>query len=175
MSGSGCERRLGPLDRPLAEAGYDPSEHGVLTVARYYFQSFAFPNSQAWINAFAKAESLFPPGMARAGASEIAVAVLAAVQQMRAARGSGFRFSNPDCPGCARILSPHERQFMEVLVALRRGRRSRAHAAAMLICEGNASETFLVAMSDLAALTGALSPGQVHPVGAQCDRGPAVS
>lgn len=174
MSGPGCERRLTPQDVLVADAGLDPAEVAVLTVARHYFQSFAFPQSQAWINGFARAEQMFPPGSGRARAAEIAVAVLAAVQAMRGTRATGFRFSNPDCPGCSRILSVHERQFIEVLAAIRRGRRGRAQVTALMVCEGNAHDAFLRAMSDLAALMGNPSPSRGCLSGPQLDRGPAV-
>lgn len=173
MSGR-CDRRLMAGEVLLARAGFDPAEHAVLTVARLFFQSFAIPQGHAWISAFARAGALFPPGTTRAGGPEIAVATLAAVQAMRAARKSAFRFSNPDCPGCARILGAHERHFMDVLCAFRRGARSRAHAASMLICEGNPADPFLAAMSDLAALIGPRTPSSGRPVGAQADRGPVA-
>ncbi|MBL3569967.1 hypothetical protein DSD19_14860 [Rhodovulum sp. BSW8] len=125
----------------------------MLTVARHFFQSFAKPQSEGWIRALAAAEQRFRPGMHAASAADMAVRLLAALQELRAARTSGFRFSNPDCPGCAARLTEQERQFMDVLIALRRGKRSKAHAAAMMLCEGNPTDSFLRAMADLAALT----------------------
>ncbi|SIO09648.1 hypothetical protein SAMN05444722_0402 [Rhodovulum sp. ES.010] len=175
MKGPRCDRVLAASDTILAKAGFDPAEQAVLTVARHFFQSFALPKSQAWITAFARAEVLFPPGMAGARAPELALAILGAVQAMRHARPSGFRFSNPDCPGCARVLCAHERHFMEVLCALRRGARSRAHTAAMLICEGNPAAPFLAAMSDLAAMTGTRHYVMGQAAGARADRGPVDS
>ncbi|ARE42287.1 hypothetical protein RGUI_4261 (plasmid) [Rhodovulum sp. P5] len=149
MSGRDCERSLEPGDVPVSNAGFDTLEHAALTVARYYFQSFAFPKSEGWVKGFALAEHNFHPRAVPAKASEVAVAILAAVQEMRAARKSGFRFSNPDCAGCARVLCGPERHFMEVLTALRRGSRSHAHTAALLLCEGNPTQPFLRAMEDL--------------------------
>lgn len=174
MSRPRCDRILTATDMMLAEAGFDPVEHAVLTIVRYFFQSFAFPQSQAWIAAFAKSQALFPPGMAKARAPEVAVAILGAVQAMRGTRISGFRFSNPDCPGCARVLGAHERHFMEVFCALRRGARTRAHTAAMLVCEGNPADAFLTAMSDLATLTGGQPPSTGRAVGARVDQGPVA-
>ncbi|GAA0307248.1 hypothetical protein [Rhodovulum strictum] len=173
MSGR-CDRRLGAGETLLADAGFDPAETAVLTIARLFFQSFAIPQGHAWIGAFARAGAFFPPGMARARGPEIAVAILAAVQAMRAARNSGFRFSNPDCPGCTRILGAHERHFMDVLCAFRRGARSRAHAASMLICEGNPADPFLTAMANLATLIGPRTPSSGRPEGVQADRGPVA-
>jgi len=174
MSAHGCDRRLAPRDTPVAAARFDEVEQTLLTVARYYFQSFAHPATEAWVKAFALAEERFPSSAAQTKASELAVALLAAVQAMRASRKSGFRFSNPDCPDCARILCEQERQFMEVLRALRQDARSRAHASALLLCEGNPTTAFLRAMTDLVALTGDRHPFPVRPNGPQMDRGPAV-
>ncbi|MBK1637043.1 hypothetical protein [Rhodovulum adriaticum] len=171
MTAGHCNRTPSHGDTPLAQAGFDPVEQGVLTIARLFFQSFAFPNSHAWLSAFARAGRLLPPGAVQGRSRDVAFAVLGAVQEMRTARKSGFRFSNPDCPCCASILSDHERHFLEVLRALRRGTRSQAHCAAMLVCEGNPADGLLLAMSDLAALTRARPPSTMRGSGVQADRG----
>ncbi|TCP60922.1 hypothetical protein EV663_10797 [Rhodovulum bhavnagarense] len=171
MSAGRCNRTPLPGDTPLAQAGFDPIEHGVLTIARLFFQSFAFPKSQAWMSAFGRAGQFLSHGLVNARSRDVAFAVLGAVQEMRKARKSGFRFSNPDCRCCASLLSDHERHFLEVLRALRRGTRSQAHCAAMLVCEGNPADGLLPAMSDLATLTRARPPSTMRGSGMQADRG----
>ncbi len=118
----------------------------MLTVLRYFLQSFTYPTSQAWMSAFEVASRHFPPQEA----ANLALAGLDMVQAMRVARRAGFRFSNPDCPGCRQVMSGDERQLLGALAASRRGQRSRAHTHALILCEGNDVQPFLETTNILA-------------------------
>lgn len=132
----------------VADAGYDQIEKGLLTIFRHFFQTFAVPEQQGWMIAFQSAYKSFPGGQA----ADIGVGAFSVVQAMRSARRTGFWFSNPDCPVCSAVLCTDERQLMEALVATRRGQRSRAHAHALLLCEGNDTGPFLDALNHLSQL-----------------------
>ena len=137
--GNGC-------DLPVAQAGLDQAERQVLTVLRYFLQSFTRPASQAWMGAFHEAERHFPQGQS----ADLALAGLDLIQAMRLARCEGFSFSNPECACCRQWLSGDERQLMSVLAAVRRGQRSRAHTHALILCEGNDVQPVLEATNILA-------------------------
>ena len=132
----------------VASAGFDADERAVLNVMRYFFQSFTRSSTQGWMGAFRHALDVFPPEHA----ANVALAVLSVVQSMRMSRREVFRFSNPDCPGCRKILCDDERQLIGIVVAMRRGQRSRAHAHALLICEGNDTSPVLTAARELSNL-----------------------
>ncbi|MEM1350709.1 MAG: hypothetical protein AAGF27_00105 [Pseudomonadota bacterium] len=140
-----CER--GPDDKELSldEAGYDATERAVLHVARFFWQSFATPNSHAWISAMTHAERYF--------GGSVAFKVLCTVQAMRVSRVSCFRFNNPSCKGCAAIVSEHERHFMNTFMAVRAGRRGPAETHAMMLCEGNDTRPFIEQMTALVDAT----------------------
>ncbi len=143
-----CHRRLLANECWVADAGMTEDQLSVLTIARYYFVAFADPSSQAWIRASTFARCAF--GEARGAL--VSAAVLDAVQEIRMARRTMFRFSNPECPSCASVLRECERHLLAVIAALTRGQQSEVHAHAMLLCEGNTSEGLIGAASSLASL-----------------------
>lgn len=143
-----CGRPLTRKESTLREAGFDPLDVDILTIARFYWQQFALPESQAWLYALRKAETTFPDRDAAA----IALELLATVQAKRLARVSAFHFSNPGCRVCRHVLSEHERQFMGVYQALRDGRMGVARTHAMLLCEGNDTDDFIAQMQSLLTL-----------------------
>lgn len=151
-----CGRTPTPKETTIEDAGFDPSALAVLEVARYYWQTFALPQSQSWLCALQRAETRFP-GL---NGVEIGLETLAAVQAMRMSRTSCFNFNNPGCPHCSRILSEHERQFMNVLQAIREGRVGAAKTHAMILCEGNNTERLILRIIELAK---ALTPEPREP------------
>lgn len=140
-----CDRAPSPKETSLEEAGYDPTERAILEVSRLFFQTFAVPQSQTWLLALQCAELRFPPDLS----AQIGFDILAAVQAMRVSRTSSFCFNNPTCPGCSKIVSEHERQFMGVFRAIRQKRTSVAQTYALLICEGNDTTRLIARMSAL--------------------------
>lgn len=136
----------------IEKAGLEPRDQVVLQTARYFFESFANPEHQSWLL------GLKCPTLTYGEIDGVRVAslVLGAVQAMRQARQSCFRFNNPHCANCARLLSEHEGLFMRSFIALREGRRPVAFSYAMLLCETNPVDTFLAAQTRLINATDAL-------------------
>ena len=140
-----CNRTPSPKETTLFEAGFDRVDLSLLEVARYYWQTFATPDAQTWISALHLSGVRFP----EAEGYTVGVAMLATVQAMRTSRTSCFRFNNPRCPHCSRIVSEHERHFMNALQAVRQGRSGPAKTHAMMLCEGNDTDEFLSCASTL--------------------------
>ncbi|MEL6508174.1 MAG: hypothetical protein AAFQ47_13285 [Pseudomonadota bacterium] len=128
----------------------NPFEGKILTIARCFFQSFAFPAGQTWIESFKMADNFFKSE----DAAQYALGTLNVVQTMRVARNSTFKFSNPLCPGCASLLTEAERQLTSALAAVRMGQRSTAHIHALLLTEGNDPQPMLRAMKELCDFAG---------------------
>jgi len=149
MTNHCCHRAPSPKEKSLEAAGYDPIEHAILEISRFFFQTFAVPQSQTWLLALQCAELRFP----RDVSAQICFDILAAVQAMRVSRVSSFCFNNPTCPGCSKIVSEHERQFMGIFSAIRGRRMSEAQTHALLICEGNDTKRLFHRMTALASST----------------------
>ncbi|MEM7693093.1 MAG: hypothetical protein AAF318_01470 [Pseudomonadota bacterium] len=142
----GCGRTMGARDTALSDAGFDPIETTILAIARFYWQAFAIPESQSWLRALHLAEERFGPRLGQ----DIGLGVLSAVQAMRMSRRSCFQFNNPQCTGCAVIVSEHEQHFMAAFRAIRQGSLRTARTHAMILCEGNDATAMLDRMGDLA-------------------------
>ena len=134
----------------VATVAADAFEENTLEIARLFFVSFAHPQSQAWMQAFWKAEQMFP---APFGAT-VAHAILIALNEMREQRKRPFEFRNPNCPNCARDLTNEERYLMSTLRAIREGNRSQATTHALLLCESDDTAGFLGALERVAMITG---------------------
>jgi hypothetical protein len=132
----------------VVDLGYDEIDQQILALLRHYFSSFAAPERQAWVSAIAAALRDF--GETRG--PEIAVGALSAVQAMRRARRSTFRFNSPGCPNCARHVTDHERLLMTVLRETARDRPEAAAAHATLLCEGNDAGRLTAALETLVRL-----------------------
>lgn len=155
--GTSTASKYGPGLIRVRDAGFDPAEETVLTIARLIFQSFTVPDSHAWCSSFAIAERRFD----KEDSGQIVRLVLNMVQSMRRARRDGFHFSNPQCPQCSLFLSENERLFMGIVLATRRGHSSALHANAMVLCEGNDTRAYLAAVWQLcAALPKLVSTGE---------------
>ncbi|MEM8656823.1 MAG: hypothetical protein AAGF22_01895 [Pseudomonadota bacterium] len=131
----------------LCDAGLDRFEVAVLDIMRFYFLSFASPATQGWLRALHTATAHFKAE----AAPIIAFQVLAMVQAMRCSRPSVFTFSSPTCPDCAAVLSDAERHMMAAIHCIRASRRNEAQTHAMLLCQGNPTETFLMSVDALCA------------------------
>lgn len=134
-----CGRGLIGNERPLNELGFDHCEQAVLFIARYYFQSFAIPESQAWISALSEADRQFGTD----DGARIATLILGYVQSVRVSRRSTFLFSTPECSGCSAIVTEHERRLISALGALRQLQPGRARMELLMLCEGNDIEKAL--------------------------------
>ncbi|MEM7269394.1 MAG: hypothetical protein AAF401_09085 [Pseudomonadota bacterium] len=137
-------------DMPLAECGFDPFEETTLRIARYFFQSFASPESRGWCAAFEMAEQSYP---APFGAT-IAMALARALEVLRNSRKTGFVYINPECPACAGTITQEERHLLSVLRAVRAGKRSEAQANAVMVCQGASHEELVASFERLCLIIG---------------------
>lgn len=130
------------------DAGFDYAEDHILTIMRFFFQSFACPQSHAWLKAFDVAQVAFGEELGPI----INTRLVDALRAIRTARRSVFHFNSPNCAGCAAIVSEHERRFMVTLHAVRLGQASRAQTELMMLCEGNDITQALGAMTRLSLM-----------------------
>ena len=143
-----CNRRPSKKDTYVNSAGLDHTEVAVLEIARFYLQTFAIEHSQSWILGLKASEKHF--GIE--GGARVGVRFLLALQEMRFARRSVFSFNAPQCAGCSKYLSEHERRLIMSIAALRRGRFGLAQAEMMMLCEGQDTSATLTAFSELIIL-----------------------
>lgn len=138
----------GPTETLLDTAGFDRAETRVLDVMRLIFadQSGARPRHGA--SAADVADRLF----GAAHGPVLLVAITALVQTMAIARSEPFRYSNPYCAGCARVLTRHEAALLRVLHLVRRGRTGAATVEAVMLCDSRPVAALLEAAGDLAAM-----------------------
>lgn len=130
----------------LSTLPFDEDERRVLRIARMFFRSFACPESQSWIAGVGAALEGFDH---RVG-PHVYVATLGAVQAMRQSRRSVFQFNDPGCVECALCVTDNERLFLGALRAMRDAAPERAAGLAMVLCEGNETGPWLVALKTLA-------------------------
>ena len=121
------------------------SEEKVLTVARYYFMTFAKPSKQTWLHANDYAIKHFSSN----NGPYASLAVLSAVQTMRQARNSTFIFNDPDCKTCSNYLTRNELSFVTAIRCKSKGNDKGAAGHALILCEGNNTEEFLHAIEIL--------------------------
>lgn len=134
----------------LDQTPFDQFERDFLQIARMFFLSFHRAESHAWVNAFYSAEKRFN---APYGAT-IANAILMVVNTMRAARGSGFSYRDPNCETCREYITDEERYLIGTLHDVRQRNRSGARMNAMLLCQGEDDQAFMDAISRLAIIAG---------------------
>ena len=156
--GPRCQRVASPKEISRDDALLDFTEDTLLTASRYYFQSFACPETHGWLQALSITQVHFGDTMGPA----IAVKLLTAMQAMRCSRKSMFQFNAPACPCCAEILTEHERRFMTAIQAMRIGDLNTVRLEIMLLCEGFESEHVVDAFRDLNSV---LPPRKIRSVG----------
>ena len=144
----GCNRQPSPKDTYVNSVGLDQTEVELLEIARFYLQTHAVEYSQSWILGLKASEKYF--GIE--GGARVGVRLLLALQEMRFARRSVFSFNAPQCLGCSKYLSEHERRLITSIAALRRGKFGLARAEIMMLCEGHDTSSTLSALSELVIL-----------------------
>lgn len=150
-----CGRKPTNIDPTIKDMGLDPIATSVLTVARLFWQTFAYPDTQSWLFALQRAELFF----GNKDGGEVGLEILATVQAMRMSRVSCFQFNDPNCRDCAEMLSAHERQFINIFGAVREGRMGSARTHAMLLCEGNDTDALITRMVQLAKALNCMTHG----------------
>lgn len=142
----------GPREEWLQAAGLDPVEMRALELIRLILAEMAgpLPRYAPDLAQLARAQFGVPRGAA------ILAALTALVQAMSVSRRDAFHYSNPFCPGCCQVLTQGEAHLLRLLQHSRHGRRGRAMAHALMLCEARPVALLLEAAADLAAL---LPPG----------------
>ena len=136
------------LEKNNVRAQLTDSEAKVLTVARYYFMTFAQPSKQTWLHANDYAIKHF----SSKNGPYASLAVLSAVQTMRQARNSTFMFNDADCKACSTYLTKNELSFITAIRCKSKGNDHGAAGHAFILCEGNDTEEFLHAIEILSAV-----------------------
>lgn len=147
-SQSHCGRLPDHKEILRTDAKFDYAEDHILTIARFFFQSFACPQSHAWLKASDIAQTAFGDELGPV----IAARLVDVLRSVRGARRSVFHFNSPVCEGCAHIVSEHERRLMGALQAVRRGNAGREQMELMMLCEGNNITQSVGAMTRLSLM-----------------------
>lgn len=139
-----------------------PTEDGLaalLHILRLQIQSFAQPERHGWMRGLVEAKQIW----GQEQGPLIFAALADALGQMRRARKSAFGHANPDCPRCARTLTPHEGQFLQILRFFRAEAPEKAALTAYLLCEANPCDGFLRAARTLVQIAPSDLPGAARP------------
>ena len=140
-----CDRVPRKNEQLLRDARFDDHELGCLDVSRLFFSTFATPDTHNWVRAIEFSEYVFDH---KQGAV-LATLLMKLIQAIRSSRTSVFVFSNPDCPGCSRILTEHERRLILAIASARRRRQERARIEMMMLCEGNDTGAVMLWLNEL--------------------------
>ena len=143
-----CNRQPLPKEILRSDAGFDDVEDNLLTLARFFFQTFAIPQSQSWMNGLDMAEATFGDTIG----PMVAMRMLDALRGVRYARRAVYCFNSPTCKGCAAVVTEHERRFMAAFRGIRSGQIGHAQTELMMLCEGNDITQVIGAMTRLSLL-----------------------
>ncbi len=138
----------GPREELLAESGFDLFERQALDLMRLIFADMSGGQPRHARAPSEVAQALFGP--IRGDALFLGLSAL--VRTMAMARAEPFRYSNPYCDGCARVLTRDERNLLAVLHHVRRSARGAATAHAIMLCEARPVAGLLDVAADLARL-----------------------
>ena len=136
--------------------GLDHDEDMLLTLARFYFESFAVPDTHSWMRGIDEAALHFGDDKG----AIVAQRLLFALQSMRFARRSVFNFNSPTCEECSSIVTEHERRLMAAIQGVRLGWQSIVKTELMMLCEGNDTAIVEQSFVKLAAALPALPTAQ---------------
>jgi|TARA_B110000003_G_C16544939_1_gene494318 hypothetical protein len=137
--------RIKPQGTPIESLKLSSSELQIVTIARYYFETFAHPEKQSWQDAIAISVKKFGNN----AGPVVALSVLSFLQNIRIARSSTFQFNNPKCPACSKFLTDHERTFFNIIRSILNGDNTSAAAFATILCETNDIKKVLRSVSAL--------------------------
>lgn len=105
----------------------------LLQVLRLQIQSQIAPERHSWQRGLAMASS----DWGTAEGPQVFAALAEMLAQMGRSRRSIFRFSNPDCRGCAAMMTAHEALFLQIIALMSRAQPDKAERLAFLLCEAN--------------------------------------
>lgn len=120
----------------------------LLQVLRLQIQSQIQPERHGWQRGLGLAAAIWGPVQG----PQVFAAVAAMLDEMGRSRRSMFRFSNPDCPGCAAAMTAHETLFLQSFTLVLNDAPDKAQRTAFLLCEGNPCPGFLAAAERLAGV-----------------------
>lgn len=143
-AGHGHSRPGKPDEVALDSLNPDLFARLTLALMRWHFQTFAAPDSQGWLTALRCATTHVGPR----AAGPLCYDLVALIQALRSTRSSPFRFNPEGCACCRVWLTPEERLLLELIAALRQGRKGRAQTLVQLLCDGATSDD-LIAMAEI--------------------------
>jgi len=143
-----CNRLPLPKEILRKDANLDSVEDNILTLARFFFQTFAIPQSQSWIHGLDMAEAVFGETLG----PMVAMRMLDTLRGVRYARKSVYCFNSPTCEGCSAVVTEHERRFMAAFRGVRSGQIGHAQTEMMMLCEGNDITQAMGAMTRMVML-----------------------
>ena len=91
-----CHQAAQEGDVSLTSLQLEATEYAILSAARFFFSSFANPETPSWMTVVIASEDFFPVK----DSPRIVQAILVVVHEVRLARKSTLRFSNPHCVDC---------------------------------------------------------------------------
>lgn len=143
-----CGRTPSAREINIADAGYDETEEQILSLVRFFFQSFAQPETHAWMHGFDLADAIFGEVLG----PQISLSVTHALRGVRFSRRSVFMFNSPTCGCCSVYVTEHEHRLMRAFGAVRCGRVGTAKTELMMLCEGNDTDHIIAALTRLSSL-----------------------
>lgn len=144
MSHPGCSSRNAFAPAPASGS----AAWTVLQILRLQIQSQIAPERHSWQRGLAMASSVW--GMAEG--PQVFAALAEMLDQMGRSRRSIFRFSNPDCRGCAAMMTAHETHFLQIISLVSRAETEKVERLAFLLCEANDATGLLLVAGRLSKL-----------------------
>ena len=132
----------------LTSLQLEATEYAILSAARFFFSSFANPETPSWMTVVIASEDFFPVK----DSPRIVQAILVVVHEVRLARKSTLRFSNPHCVDCQNNVTAEERHFISMFRKMRANGPEAVVIHAMLLCEGNQTSILLESVNKLIQL-----------------------
>ena len=143
-----CHQAAQEGDVSLTSLQLEATEYAILSAARFFFSSFANPETPSWMTVVIASEDFFPVK----DSTRIVQAILVVVHEVRLARKSTLRFSNPHCVDCQNNVTAEERHFISMFRKMSANRPEAAVIHAMLLCEGNQTSSLLESVNKLIQL-----------------------
>ena len=143
-----CHQAAQEGDVSLTSLQLEATEYAILSAARFFFSSFANPETPSWMTVVIASEDFFPVK----DSPQIVQAILVVVHEVRLARKSTLRFSNPHCVDCQNNVTAEERHFISMFRKMSTNRPEAAVIHAMLLCEGNQTSSLLESVNKLIQL-----------------------
>ena len=143
-----CHQAVQEGDVSLTSLQLEATEYSTLSAARFFFSSFANPETPSWMTVVIASEDFFPVK----DSARIVQAILVVIHQVRLSRKSTLRFSNPHCVDCQNNVTAEERHFISMFRKMSANRPEAAVTHAMLLCEGNQTSSLLDSVNKLITL-----------------------